>query len=32
MNQKDSVIDLLNQLSRTQYSLDELRARPLPEG
>ncbi|UJR20854.1 hypothetical protein I4U23_023964 [Adineta vaga] len=32
INQKDSVIDILNQLCREQYSIEELRARPLPEG
>ncbi|CAF1131336.1 unnamed protein product [Adineta steineri] len=32
LNQKDSVIDVLNQLCRDQYSIEELRTRPLPEG
>ncbi|CAF1063837.1 unnamed protein product [Adineta ricciae] len=32
VNQKDSVIDVLNNLCREQYSIEELRARPLPEG
>lgn len=32
LNQKDSVPDILKQLCREQYTLEELRARPLPEG
>ena len=32
MHQKDSVINMLNQLCRDQYTIEELRARPLPEG
>ncbi|CAF1347565.1 unnamed protein product [Rotaria magnacalcarata] len=32
LNQRDSVIDVLNQLCREQYSIEELQARPLPEG
>ncbi|CAF0992532.1 unnamed protein product [Rotaria sordida] len=32
VNQKDSIIDVLNELCREQYSIEELRARPLPEG
>ncbi len=32
INQKDSVADILKQLCREQYTLEELRARPLPEG
>lgn len=32
LNQKDSVTDVLKQLCREQYTIEELRARPLPEG
>lgn len=32
VHQKDSVIEVLNQLCRERYTVDELRARPLPEG
>ncbi|CAF0986323.1 unnamed protein product [Rotaria sp. Silwood1] len=32
LNQKDSIIDVLNELCREQYTIEELRARPLPEG
>jgi hypothetical protein len=32
LNQKDSVDELLQQLCRERYTVDELRARPLPEG
>ncbi|CAM4930060.1 unnamed protein product [Rotaria socialis] len=32
LNQKDSVSDILQHLCREQYSLEELRTHPLPEG
>ncbi|CAF0935876.1 unnamed protein product [Adineta ricciae] len=32
VNQKDSVPDILKKLCREQYTIEELRARPLPEG
>ncbi|CAF3541406.1 unnamed protein product [Adineta steineri] len=32
LNQKDSVPDMLKDLCREQYTVEELRARPLPEG
>ncbi|CAM4895290.1 unnamed protein product [Rotaria socialis] len=32
LNQRDSVIDVLNQLCRERYSIEELQSRPLPEG
>ena len=32
MNQKDSIIDILAQLSRNRYPVSVLRERPLPDG